>query len=250
MSHRRFRIHRLARPLLVATAALLLVAAPVMGGEITDENEAVEKIVIRVNDDPELDPELSVGGETIEIQEGDEVTFRIAINEDQTVEGRDNVAEVKDVFKTNRFEFISAVGEFGATCTDPDASVPEDTSVTCMVNLDPVDGNAALRIRLRALDFAGEGEGCPVATNVVSTIEPSGGDQAQVRICPAEEPTPAPTPTQPAPPTPAPTAQALPDTATPSEPEPIAAATLLVLALLGGALATLGIARRRAAGSR
>ena len=234
---------RLAGAVVAATAALMLAVSPTHAGEITDENEAVEKIVIRVNDDPELDPELSVGGETIEIQEGDEVTFRIAINEDQTVAGRDNVAEVKDVFKTNRFEFVSAVGEFGATCTDPDTSVPEDTSVTCMVNLDPVDGNAALRIRLRALDFAGEGEGCPVATNVVSTVEPSGGDQAQVRICPADGATPAPAPTPAAPaPTPAPE-QALPDTAITSAVESAAVATLLAFALL--AVGTLRLAMTR-----
>ncbi len=222
---------RLAWALLAATIGLMIAITPTFAGEISDANEAVEKIVIRVNDDPERDPELSVGGETIEIQEGDEVTFRIAINEDQTVEGRDNVAEVKDVFKTNQFEFVSAVGEFGATCTDPDTTVPEETSVTCMVNLDPVDGNAALRIRLRALDFASEGEGCPVATNVVSTIEPSGGDQAQVLICPAEEAAPAPTPA-PGAPTPAPTAQALPNTATPSESEPAAPAALALLTLM------------------
>ncbi len=244
MSKLHSSVRRLAWALLAATTGLMLAVTPTFAGEINDENEAVEKIVIRVNDEPELDPELSVGGETIEVQEGDEVTFRIAINEDQTIEGRDNVAEVKDVFKTNRFEFVSAVGEFGATCTDPDTSVPEDTSVTCMVNLDPVDGNAALRIRLRALDFAGEGEGCPVATNVVSTIEPSGGDQAQVLICPAEEPTPAPTPA-PAAPTPAPTAQALPDTATRSESEPAAPAALAVLALMGLAVTGRAITRRR-----
>ncbi|MDQ3690615.1 MAG: hypothetical protein M3406_11400 [Chloroflexota bacterium] len=238
---------------MTATAGVMLAVTPAFAGEITDENEAVEKIVIRVNDDPELDPELSVGGETIEIQSGDEVTFRIALNEDQTVAGRDNVVEVKDVFKTNRFEFVSAVGEFGATCTDPDASVPEDTSVTCMVNLDPADGNASLRIRLRALEFASEGEGCPVATNVVSTVEPSGGDQAQVRICAADEPTPSPTPSPtPAPvaPTPAPTAQALPDTATPSDlREAVATATLVVLALIGAATAKLAIITRRRVGS-
>ena len=244
MSNQRSAVRRLARPVVAATAVLMIAVTPAFAGEISDENEAVEKIVIRVNDDPEFDPELSVGGETIEIQEGDEVTFRIALNEDQTVAGRDNVAEVKDVFKTNRFEFVSAVGEFGATCTDPDASVPDDTSVTCMVNLDPVDGNAALRIRLRALDFAGEGEGCPVATNVVSTIEPSGGDQAQVRICAADEPAPAPTPAPPAP-TPAPTAQVLPDTATTAEPNSIATATLMVLALIGVTVAELAITRRR-----
>ena len=248
MSNQHSAMSRLARPVAAAAAALMLAVTPAFAGEITDENEAVEKIVIRVNDDPELDPELSVGGETIEIQEGDEVTFRIAINEDQTVAGRDNVAEVKDVFKTNRFEFVSAVGEFGATCTDPDASVPDDTSVTCMVNLDPVDGNAALRIRLRALEFAGEGEGCPVATNVVSTVEPSGGDQAQVRICPADEPTPAPTPTPapPAPtvaPTPAPD-QMLPDTGITSPAEPGAVATLLALALLAVGSVRLAMTRR------
>ena len=243
MSIQRPTVGRVTRPLLAATAATLIAVTPALGGEISDENEAVEKIVIRVNDEPEFDPELSVGGEMIEIQEGDEVTFRIAINEDQTVAGRDNVAEVKDVFKTNRFEFVSAVGEFGATCTDPDTSVPEDTSVTCMVNLDAVDGNAALRIRLRALDFAGEGQGCPVATNVVSTVEPSGGDQAQVRICPADE---EPAPAAPAPTT-APTAQALPNTATPSEPVRIAP-TLMVLVVIGGAVASLAITRWRRAG--
>ena len=254
MPHRRFHLRRVAGPVLAATAALMLVVAPTVAGEITDENEAVEKIVIRVNDDPELDPELSVGGETIEIQEGDEVTFRIALNEDQTVAGRDNVVEVKDVFKTNRFEFVSAVGEFGATCTDPDASVPEDTSVTCMVNLDPVDGNAALRIRLRALEFASEGEGCPVATNVVSTVEPSGGDQAQVRICPADEPAPAPTATQvptPAPvaPAPAPTGQALPDTAIPGQVSPTAALALLALAFISVGIGAVAATRRRRAGT-
>lgn len=227
---------RLAWAVFAATIGLMIAITPAFAGEISDENEAVEKIVIRVNDDPERDPELSVGGETIEIEEGDEVTFRIAINEDQTLEGRDNVAEVKDVFKTNRFEFVSAVGEFGATCTDPDTSVPEETSVTCMVNLDPVDGNAALRIRLRALDFASEGEGCPVATNVVSTIEPSGGDQAQVRICPAEGAAPAP-----GAPTPAQTAQTLPNTATASESEPANPAALAVLALMSLALMSLAL---------
>ena len=233
MFNRRFPARRLAPPLVAATAALMLAVTPALGGEITDENEAVEKIVIRVNDEPERDPELSVGGETIEIQEGDEVTFRIAINEDQTAAGRDNVAEVKDVFKTNRFEFVSAVGEFGATCTDPDTSVPEDTSVTCMVNLDPVDGNAALRVRLRALNFAGEGQGCPVATNVASTVEPSGGDQAQVRICPADEAAPAPVAPSPAAPAPAPPGQALPDTATLSEPASDGPATVVGTALTG-----------------
>ena len=244
MSDQRPAIHRLARAVVVATAALMLAVTPAFAGEINDENEAVEKIVIRVNDDPEFDPELSVGGETIEIQEGDEVTFRIAINEDQTIEGRDNVAEVKDVFKTNRFEFVSAVGEFGATCTDPDTSVPEDTSVTCMVNLDPVDGNAALRIRLRALDFASEGEGCPVATNVVSTIEPSGGDQAQVRICAADDATPTS-----AAPTPTPAGQTLPDTAGTSPTASGAGASLVILTVAGAAMVVIAVARQRRVGS-
>lgn len=252
MSKQRPAVRRLVRPLVAATAALMLAVTPVFAGEIDDENEAVEKIVIRVNDDPERDPELSVGGEVIEIEEGDEVTFRIAINEDQTLEGRDNVALVKDVFKANRFEFVSAVGEFGAVCT-PEVVEEDDTSVTCEVNLDPETGNAALRIRLRALDFAGEGEGCAVATNVASTVEPSGGDQAQVRICPADEPTPAPTPTPtpaPAAPTPAPTAQALPDAAmSPEMGSGAATATLVLLALIGVGTAHLALTRRRRAGS-
>ena len=220
---------RAARPLLVAVAGLALVVSPVLAGEITDENEAVEKIVISVNDDPERDPELSVGGETIEIQEGDEVTFRIALNEDQTAAGRDNVAEVKDVYKANRFEFVSVVGEFGADCTDPDATDPVDTSVTCMVNLDPVDGNAALRIRLRALDIGGEAtdpNGCVMTTNVVSTVEPSGGDQAQVKICPADAEA------APAAPTPTPAVEVLPDAAIPVPGQPGAIA-LAIVALAG-----------------
>jgi len=220
-------------------AVLLTTIGPVAAGEINDSNEAVEKIVIRVNDDPEFDPELSVGGETITAYEGDVVTFRIAINEDQTAVGRDNFANVKDVYKRNRFQFVSAVGEFtGTTCTNPNETDPADTSVSCVVALDPVDGNAALRISLRVLDIGGETSdprGCVIATNVVSTVEPSGGDQAQITLCPAAlRPTPAPTPT------PAPAGGQLPNTAAIGS-GPGTATLVVVLATLGALIAAVSL---------
>lgn len=168
--------------------AALLLATPVLGGEITDENERIEKIVIRVNNEPERDPELSVGGESVTVYEGDLVTFRIALNDDQTRPNFDRIARMKDVYKTARFRFVSITSSFGQTCNEPNATEPPDTSLECQVTLDE-QGNTAVRITLRAIDVGGEAtdpQGCIETTNVVNSVHPSGGDQAQVTICPAE----------------------------------------------------------------
>ena len=193
-------------------AALLTVmfAATAFAGEINDSNEAIEKIVIQVNDEPERDPELSVGGESVTVYEGDLVTFRIALNDDQTRENFDAKAQLRDVYKRARFEFVSIRSELGHTCTDPNESDPVDTSVECEITLGE-DGNAAVRITLRALDIGGDEtdpNGCVITTNTANSVHPSGGDQAQVTICPAEQRPASPTPSPSVMPTTAPSAPA------------------------------------------
>ena len=228
----------------------LLAVAPVFAGEINDSNERIEKIVIAVNGDPERDPELSVGGETITVYEGDYVTFRIALNDDQDRPNFDRTARVKDVYKKARFEFVAIRSEFGHTCTDPDLADPADGSVECDVTLDE-NGNAAVRITLRALDIGGaqtDPNGCVKTTNNVNSVHPSGGDQAQVEICPASqrpEGASTPPPTWPPPqaggaspttaaPTGGPAAGALPDAATGGQLPALAVLLAAALVLASG----------------
>src|SRR5687768_10760056 len=164
-------------------------AMPVLAGEITDENEELEKIVWAVNGIPTRDPELSVGGEKVQVEPGDLITFRIAINEDAVEEDNDGVAMIEDVFKKADLEFVSGDAEFDPEDCDPpaEASAPADNKVACRVTLGP-DGNARLYLTFRVLPPSGNPQACVPGTNVVNTDGASsaaeGGDQAQYEICP------------------------------------------------------------------
>ncbi len=74
--------HRVGRALVAMTTLTLLTATAALAGEITDENEELEKIVWAVDAESTRDPELSVGGEKVQVEPGDLITFRIGINED------------------------------------------------------------------------------------------------------------------------------------------------------------------------
>jgi len=170
-------------------ACALLATTPALAGEITDDNEELEKIVWAVNAQSARDPELSVGGEKVQVEPGDLITFRIAINEDAVEEDDDGTALVEDVFKKADLEFVSGDAEFDPEDCDPpaEASAPADNKVVCRVTLGP-DGNARLYLTFRVLAPSGNPQACVPGTNVVNTDGASsaaeGGDQAQYEICP------------------------------------------------------------------
>lgn len=180
---------RLARALALAASASLVLALPVLAGEISDENEELEKIVWAVNSESERDPELSVGGESVQVEPGDLITFRIAINEDSVEEDDDGMATIDDVYKKNDLEYVSSDSEFDPEDCDPpaEASAPADNVVSCRVSLGP-DGNARLYLTFRVLEPAGNPQACVPGTNVVNTdgavSDAEGADQAQYEICP------------------------------------------------------------------
>lgn len=166
-----------------------LSAATALAGEITDENEELEKIVWSVDAQSVRDPELSVGGEKVQVEPGDLITFRVAINEDVVEEDEDGIALVEDVFKKADLEFVSADAEYDPEDCDPPAvaTAPADNKVVCRVTLGP-DGNARLYLTFRVLPPSGNPQACVPGTNVVNTDGASsaaeGGDQAQYEICP------------------------------------------------------------------
>lgn len=238
---------RVARAAAIAASLALLFTVPALAGEIGDENEELEKIVWAVEAESERDPELSVGGETVQVEPGDLITFRIGINEDSVDESYDGVANIDDVYKKADLEYVSSDAEFDPEDCDPPAesSAPADNVVSCRITLGE-DGNARLYLTFRVLEPAGNPQACVPGTNVVNTdgasSDAEGADQAQYEICPegslagAASPTPAPsaTPAPPAP-TPVPTAAALPDTAAANPASPASLALVLLLAgVLGG----------------
>jgi hypothetical protein len=164
-------------------------ATTVLAGEIKDDNEELEKIVWAVDGQSTRDPELSVGGEKVQVEPGDLITFRIAINEDAVEEDDDGVALIDDVFKKADLEYVSGDAEFDPEdCDTPaESSAPADNKVTCRVMLGP-DGNARLYLTFRVLPPSGNPQACVPGTNVVNTDGASsaaeGGDQAQYEICP------------------------------------------------------------------
>jgi hypothetical protein len=188
MSHRSRR-HRLAAALAFAATMALAVAPTAMAGEIKDSNEELEKIVWAVEAESERDPELSVGGESVQVEPGDLITFRVAVNEDDVEEDDDGVAVIDDVFKKADLEYVSGDAEFDPEDCDPPAvaSAPAENKVTCRVTLGP-DGNARLYLTFRVLPPSGNPQACVPGTNVVNTDGGSsaaeGGDQAQYEICP------------------------------------------------------------------
>ena len=175
----------------VGSAVLLagITTATVFAGEIKDSNEELEKIVWAVDAQSTRDPELSVGGEKVQVEPGDLITFRIAINEDAVEEDEDGIAVVEDVFKKADLEYVSSDSEFDPEDCDPPAvaSAPAENKVVCRVTLGP-DGNARLYLTFRVLPPSGNPQGCVPGTNVVNTDGASsaaeGGDQAQYEICP------------------------------------------------------------------
>ncbi len=181
------------RTLGAAVAAMLawsvIGATTVLAGEIKDDNEELEKIVWAVDGQSTRDPELSVGGEKVQVEPGDLITFRIAINEDAVEEDDDGVAVIDDVFKKADLEWVSGDAEFDPEdCDSPaESSAPADNKVTCTVTLGP-DGNARLYLTFRVLPPSGNPQACVPGTNVVNTDGASsaaeGGDQAQYEICP------------------------------------------------------------------
>ena len=185
-----FRNPRTLIRALAGTAALTLIGATaVLAGEISDSNEELEKIVWAVDAESVRDPELSVGGEKVQVEPGDLITFRIGINEDAVEEENDGIAVVEDVFKKADLEYVSGDAEFDPEDCDPpaEASAPADNKVACRVTLGP-DGNARLYLTFRVLAPSGNPQACVPGTNVVNTDAASsaaeGGDQAQYEICP------------------------------------------------------------------
>lgn len=242
--------------LAAAAAATLLVTTPVLAGEITDENEELEKINWAVDAQSARDPDLSVGGETVQVEPGDLITFRIAINEDDVEEDDDGVAQIDDVFKKADLEYVSSDAEFDPEDCDPPevASDPANNVVSCRITLGP-DGNARLYLTFRVLPPPGNPQGCVPGTNVVNTDGASsaaeGADQAQYEICPegslagAGEPAPS---QSPASSETGPTGGTLPDTAAESRAGPsvwLVARIALLLVLLVGAGAGVALARSR-----
>ena len=179
----------LAAAFATALALSAIGATTVFAGEIKDDNEELEKLVWEVNGIPTRDPELSVGGEKVQVEPGDLITFRIAINEDAVQEDDDGIALVDDVYKKADLEYVSGDAEFDPEDCDPpaEASAPADNKVTCRVWLGS-DGNARLYLTFRVLAPNGNPQGCVPGTNVVNTDGASsaaeGGDQAQYEICP------------------------------------------------------------------
>lgn len=185
-----FRSPRTFVRAIAGTAALTLIGATaVLAGEITDSNEELEKVVWAVDAQSVRDPELSVGGETVQVEPGDLITFRIGINEDAVEEDADGIAVVEDVFKKADLEYVSGDAEFDPEDCDPPAetSAPADNKVACRVSLGP-DGNARLYLTFRVLAPSGNPQACVPGTNVVNTDAASsaaeGADQAQYEICP------------------------------------------------------------------
>jgi hypothetical protein len=184
---------RRPRVLTAAFGSAVLLAgittATVLAGEIKDSNEELEKIVWSVDAQSTRDPELSVGGEKVQVEPGDLITFRIGINEDAVEEDEDGIAVVEDVFKKADLEYVSSDSEFDPEDCDPPAvaSAPADNKVVCRLTLGP-DGNARLYLTFRVLPPSGNPQGCVPGTNVVNTDGASsaaeGGDQAQYEICP------------------------------------------------------------------
>ena len=175
---------------IAGTAALTLIGATaVLAGEISDSNEELEKIVWSVDAQSVRDPELSTGGEKVQVEPGDLITFRIGINEDAVEEENDGIAVVEDVFKKADLEYVSGDAEFDPEdCDSPaEASAPADNKVVCRVSLGP-DGNARLYLTFRVLAPSGNPQACVPGTNVVNTdgaaSAAEGGDQAQYEICP------------------------------------------------------------------
>jgi hypothetical protein len=170
-------------------AMSLAVTGTALAGEIKDSNEELEKIVWAVDAESERDPELSVGGESVQVEPGDLITFRIGINEDDVDEESDGIAVIDDVFKKADLEYVGGDAEFDPEDCDPPAesSAPAENKVTCRVTLGP-DGNARLYLTFRVLPPSGNPQACVPGTNVVNTDGSSsaaeGGDQAQYEICP------------------------------------------------------------------
>src|SRR5687768_712942 len=152
---------RLGRALVAMTTLTLLTATTALAGEISDENEELEKIVWAVDAESTRDPELSVGGEKVQVEPGDLITFRIAINEDAVEEDNDGVAVIDDVFKKADLEYVSGDAEFDPEDCDTPAqsSAPADNKVTCRVTLGP-DGNARLYLTFRVLPPSGNPQAC------------------------------------------------------------------------------------------
>ena len=183
------RAARLAAACISAGAISVVGATAAFAGEIKDSNEELEKIVWAVDGESERDPELSVGGEKVQVEPGDLITFRIGINEDAVEEDDDGIAVIDDVFKKADLEYVGGDAEFDPEDCDPPAesSAPADNKVTCRVTLGP-DGNARLYLTFRVLPPSGNPQACVPGTNVVNTDGGSsaaeGGDQAQYEICP------------------------------------------------------------------
>lgn len=185
----RRRALRLVAAVISAGAISVAAATAAIAGEIKDSNEELEKIVWAVDAQSARDPELSVGGESVQVEPGDLITFRIGINEDDVQEDDDGIALIDDVYKKADLEYVSGDAEFDPEDCDPPAasSAPADNKVTCRVTLGP-DGNARLYLTFRVLPPSGNPQACVPGTNVVNTDGSSsaaeGADQAQYEICP------------------------------------------------------------------
>ena len=174
--------------LAVASMLLALLVAPAFAGEISDDEERLTKIVIQVNTDPERDPALVTEGEVVTIYEGDYVTFRIGLNDDQTRPQFDRVAEIRDTFDSDRFELVEFRSEFGHACDDPDATGGPGT-LECQITL-AEDGNAAVWLTMRTLaigDAQTDENGCLATRNTINSAHPSGSERAEVLVCPAAQ---------------------------------------------------------------
>lgn len=170
-----------------STLLALLVAAPAFAGEVSDEEERLTKIVISVNTDPERDPASAVEGEVITVYEGDYVTFRIGLNDDQDRPQFDRTGQIRDSWDVDHFEIAQLRTEFGHACEDETETGPG--ALECQVTLGE-DGNAAVWLTLRALaigDAQTDENGCLATTNSVQSVHPSGSERADVMICPAAQ---------------------------------------------------------------
>ena len=239
----------LGRALVLAATASLMLAVPALAGEISDENEELEKIVWSVDAQSARDPELSVGGERVQVEPGDLITFRIGINEDPVDDGTyDGIATIDDVYKKADLEYVSSDAEFDPEDCDPpaEASAPADNVVSCRLTLGP-DGNARLYLTFRVLEPAGNPQACVPGTNVVNTdgsvSAAEGADQAQYEICPegtlagaaAANPSPSASPAAPS------GSGALPDTAmAPAAPWPALTAAVVLAVIAAHAVVVRG----------
>lgn len=166
----------------------LLVASPVIAGEISDDEERIAKIVIQINTDPERDPALAADDEVVTIYEGDYVTFRIGLNDDQTRPQFDRVAEIRETFESERFELVEFRTEFGHACDEPSNTGGPGT-LECQITLGE-DGNAAVWLTMLTLpigDAQTDENGCLATRNTIHSGHPSGSDQADVLVCPAAQ---------------------------------------------------------------